>query len=271
LRAPAVDDLRHRIRPAGPRRRGGPVYGLLARHPHLPRVHDHLRDSGIPRWVGRCARCPDAEHDSGHCEHLHPVLVRRRHRRWLRQHQRFADREPPARRTGELPRHIRACVGRLRTLPAHAAHLGPAAPGASRESKPGGGGGMNRGDTSRRWVRRTIGAAILIFVVLLPQFATAGQLFFADTVLVAIMFATSTNLLFGQAGIPSFGQAGFFGAGAYAAALAADRGAPVLLSLLLGTVVAALVGLLASLIAWRTTGLAFSMITLAFAQSLYSI
>lgn len=134
---------------------------------------------------------------------------------------------------------------------------------------------MNRGDTSlssgRRWIRRTIGAAILILVVLLPQFATAGQLFFADTVVVAIMFATSTNLLFGQAGIPSFGQAGFFGAGAYAAALAADRGAPVLLSLLLGTIVAALVGLLASLIAWRTTGLAFSMITLAFAQSLYSL
>ena len=33
----------------------------------------------------------------------------------------------------------------------------------------------------------------------------------------------------------------------------------------------ALVGLVASLVAWRTTGLAFSMLTLAFAQSLYTL
>lgn len=126
--------------------------------------------------------------------------------------------------------------------------------------------------TSRR--KLSILAAVvcvLVLVLALPQFATAGQLSFAGGVLVAIIFATSTNLLFGQAGIPSFGQAGFFGAGAYATALAADRGAPVLISLVAGTVVAALVGLVASLVAWRTTGLAFSMLTLAFAQSLYTL
>ncbi len=117
-----------------------------------------------------------------------------------------------------------------------------------------------------------VALVLTVLVVLgLPQLATAGQLFFANTVVVAVVFATSTNLLFGQGGIPSFGQAGFFGSGAYAAALASDRGLPVLVCLTVGIVVAAAVGAVAGLIAWRSSGLAFSMLTLAFAQSLYTL
>lgn len=121
--------------------------------------------------------------------------------------------------------------------------------------------------------RRALALAALgvLFVVAYPQVATAGQLSFGNTVVIAVIFATSTNLLFGQAGIPSFGQAGFFGAGAYAAALAAHEGLPVLLCLLVGIVAGALVGVVAAAVAWRSAGLAFSMLTLAFAQSLYTI
>lgn len=125
--------------------------------------------------------------------------------------------------------------------------------------------------TSRRIVATACLVLVVVLVLGLPQVATAGQLFFANTVVVAIVFATSTNLLFGQGGIPSFGQAGFFGSGAYAAALASDRGLPVLLCLLAGIVAAAAVGAVAGLIAWRSSGLAFSMLTLAFAQSLYTL
>ncbi|QWF21326.1 branched-chain amino acid ABC transporter permease [Nocardioides sp. LMS-CY] len=121
--------------------------------------------------------------------------------------------------------------------------------------------------------RRALALAALgvLFVVVYPQLATAGQLSFANTVVIAVVFATSTNLLFGQAGIPSFGQAGFFGAGAYAAALAAHEGLPVILCLLIGILAGALVGVVAAAVAWRSAGLAFSMLTLAFAQSLYTI
>lgn len=112
---------------------------------------------------------------------------------------------------------------------------------------------------------------VLVFVLILPQLATAGQLFFWTTVVVAIVFATSTNLLFGQAGIPSFGQAGFFGAGAYTTALLAQSDLPVLLVLLAAILVGAAVAAVAAVIAWRSTGLVFSMLTLAFAQSLYTI
>lgn len=112
---------------------------------------------------------------------------------------------------------------------------------------------------------------VVLFVLLYPQIATAGQLSFANTVVIAIVFATSTNLLFGQAGIPSFGQAGFFGAGAYATALSSHAGLPVILSIAIGMCAGAIVGAIAALIAWRTSGLAFSMLTLAFAQSLYTL
>jgi branched-chain amino acid transport system permease protein len=125
-------------------------------------------------------------------------------------------------------------------------------------------------DVPQRWA---LGLAVLgvVLVFAYPQVATAGQLSFANTVVIAVIFATSTNLLFGQAGIPSFGQAGFFGAGAYATALASHHELPILLSLLVGILAGALVGLVAGAVAWRTTGLAFSMLTLAFAQSLYTL
>lgn len=113
--------------------------------------------------------------------------------------------------------------------------------------------------------------SVITFVLLYPQFATAGQLFFANTVVIAIIFATSTNLLFGQAGIPSFGQAGFFGAGAYATAISSHAGLPVLVNIGIGILVGAIVGAIAAMIAWRASGLAFSMLTLAFAQSLYTL
>lgn len=124
---------------------------------------------------------------------------------------------------------------------------------------------------SSRWLPLVVALLGLLVVLAMPQVATAGQLFFANTVVVAIVFATSTNLLFGQAGIPSFGQAGLFGAGAYAAALASQRGIPVLFSILIAVLVAAAVGAVAAAVAWRSTGLAFSMLTLAFAQSLYTL
>jgi branched-chain amino acid transport system permease protein len=112
---------------------------------------------------------------------------------------------------------------------------------------------------------------VVVFVVVLPQYVTIGDLYFWETAAVAVLFATSTNLLFGQAGIPSFGQAAFFAVGAYTAALAAQNDWPVVPALLLGIALAAAAAGVAGVLAWRVTGLAFSMLTLAISQSLYTI
>ena len=128
-----------------------------------------------------------------------------------------------------------------------------------------------RGITARRLGGLAVAVVVVLFVLLLPQYATIGDLYFWETAAVAVLFATSTNLLFGQAGIPSFGQAAFYAVGAYTAALAAEHHWPVLLALLVGTLLAGAAAAVAGVLAWRVTGLAFSMLTLAISQMLYTL
>ena len=117
----------------------------------------------------------------------------------------------------------------------------------------------------------------------------AGRPGFIDlgtTIVIFALFAMGFNLLFGHVGDLSFGHAMFFTIGAYATALytkgfnvqvfgqafawpgANSFGACVALSLGL---VAVLAFLLARLIVPRSSGIYFSMITLAFAQVVYFV
>ncbi|MEW9807324.1 branched-chain amino acid ABC transporter permease [Mesorhizobium marinum] len=89
-------------------------------------------------------------------------------------------------------------------------------------------------------------------------------------VLVLAVFAMGYNLLFGYAGLLSLGHAMFFGAGLYAAGLTMyhlDWGVPAafLAGLAAGAVLAFCVGMLAL----RTTGVAFMIVTMMFAQVAY--
>lgn len=110
-----------------------------------------------------------------------------------------------------------------------------------------------------------------VLVIAWPRLLGSSALFFWDTTAISVLFATSVSLLFGGAGIPSFGQAAFYGAGAYAVAEVAAHSWPVPLALLLGVVVAGVLAFLTSLITWRATGLAFAMLTLAIAQAIYTL
>jgi branched-chain amino acid transport system permease protein len=80
--------------------------------------------------------------------------------------------------------------------------------------------------------------------------------------------ALSYDLLFGRTGLLSFGHALFVAAGSYTAALALARpgvglGAAVGIALVVGVVLPLVVGA----VALRVTGIAFAMVTLAFAQA----
>ena len=78
--------------------------------------------------------------------------------------------------------------------------------------------------------------------------------------------AAGYDLLFGRTGLLSFGHALYFALGVYTTAALVTRGVPLglaaLLALGLGTTVAAALGA----VALRVDGIAFSMVTLAFAQ-----
>lgn len=121
-----------------------------------------------------------------------------------------------------------------------------------------------------RWAPWLAGSAIVVAGVSLSR--EHATIYFWSTVAVMALYAASVNLLIGYAGIPSFGQAAYFGIGAYTVGLlSAAAPAPMLLAIALGGIVAATAALLVGLVGLRVSGLAFSMLTLAFAQALYTI
>jgi branched-chain amino acid transport system permease protein len=92
-------------------------------------------------------------------------------------------------------------------------------------------------------------------------------------ILVWGVFGIGFDILFGFTGLLSFGQSAFYGTGGMIAAyLLTIVGFPrVLISILIGTIVAAIVGYLVGLIALRRTGIYFAMITVAIAEVFYFV
>ena len=92
-------------------------------------------------------------------------------------------------------------------------------------------------------------------------------------VMIYAIFALSLELLVGQTGLVCFGQAAFFGIGAYAAVLLSPEGNSASLAWLLPACVisAALYALAVGALSLRTQGVYFIMVTLAFAQMAYYV
>lgn len=82
------------------------------------------------------------------------------------------------------------------------------------------------------------------------------------------LFGLGFDLLFGYTGLLSFGQAAFFGTGGFLSGYLLVNGIVpnVYAALAIGTVVAAIYGMVIGLFALRRTGIYFAMITLAFGE-----
>ena len=108
---------------------------------------------------------------------------------------------------------------------------------------------------------------LLALVMLVGETLPAFRLRLASEILIFGLFALSLDVLLGYTGLPSLGHALYFGSAAYAAAVVArDHTDSFFAGLATGVVVAALVAAVAGLIALRTAGVFFLMITLAFGQ-----
>lgn len=91
-------------------------------------------------------------------------------------------------------------------------------------------------------------------------------------VMVAALFALSLHLMMGPGGMASFGHAAFFGLGAYGAALFFKAaGLPMGLVIVLGPVIAAIGALIIGWFCIRLSGVYLAMLTLAFAQIVWSV
>ena len=118
------------------------------------------------------------------------------------------------------------------------------------------------------------GLAVFLVLAALPLLARSSPytLVLGVDVLVAVLFATSLHFIVGPGGMHSFGHAAYFGLGAYGAALAVKWfAAPMGVALATAPVAAALGALLFGWFAVRLSGVYLAMLTLAFAQIVWSI
>ena len=86
------------------------------------------------------------------------------------------------------------------------------------------------------------------------------------------LFAMSANIILGYTGMITFGQAAYFGVGAYTSAfILLNTSVPLPLAVLFGAVSAGLIAVVIGYFSTRATSVYFAMLTLAFAQMIYAI
>ncbi|MDW8467927.1 MAG: ABC transporter permease [Burkholderiales bacterium] len=116
-------------------------------------------------------------------------------------------------------------------------------------------------------------AALVVALAFLP-FAARGYPYLAVLaidILIAVLFAASLHFIMGPGGMPSFGHAAYFGLGAYGAALLVKGlGAPMEAALLIAPLAALAGALVFGWFAVRLSGVYLAMLTLAFAQIVWS-
>jgi branched-chain amino acid transport system permease protein len=110
-------------------------------------------------------------------------------------------------------------------------------------------------------------------LALFPLFTGSFGVDLVTKIMVYAIFALSLELLVGSTGLVCFGQAAFFGIGAYAAVLLTPQDGPAALWWLLpvSVLAAALYALAVGALSLRTKGVYFIMVTLAFAQMAYYV
>ena len=115
-------------------------------------------------------------------------------------------------------------------------------------------------------------AVALAVLLVLPMLAPDYIVKLATQAIVFALVAFSLNFVVATGGILSFGHAAFFGIGAYTSAIAVkDFGVHVGIAMFIAPVVAGLVALFAGWFIVRRTGIYLAMLTLAFAQIVWSV
>jgi branched-chain amino acid transport system permease protein len=117
-----------------------------------------------------------------------------------------------------------------------------------------------------------IGAIALALLIATPLVAGDYALSVLTEIAILVLVAASLHFIMGPGGMPSFGHAAYFGLGAYGAALAAKyAGASMAGGLVAAPLLAGLGGLVFGWFCVRLSGVYLAMLTLAFAQIVWSI
>src|SRR5690606_2439359 len=287
----------HALRARHPRGRREPVDGDRARHRRAQGVHARVRRRRRRRGPRRRARVAVLRVRLAAPRRVAPHLRVHRHRH---RRARLADRSGRRVRARRGPAAVRELLPRLRRphrrAPARAraprpshrppregsrmtTQTAPPAPATPADDAPRAERTVRRAP-SGTIVRTVAGLALVVLLACLPLLAihvpgvlpgptyTPGALQMMALCWLIGALALSYHLLFGVAGLLSFGHALYFAAGVYGLAIVLDTTEiPLLpaaaLVLVGGIVLAHVVGA----ISLRVTGISFAMVTLAFAQA----
>lgn len=121
-----------------------------------------------------------------------------------------------------------------------------------------------------RWLPEA--ATIVALLVFPSAFALiGGTADMADRILIWGIFGLGFDILFGFTGLLSFGQAAFFGSGGFMTAYLLTTGFTdnAMVALLIGTIFAAILGVIIGALSLRRSGIYFAMLTLAFGEMFY--
>jgi branched-chain amino acid transport system permease protein len=118
-----------------------------------------------------------------------------------------------------------------------------------------------------------IGALVaLAAAALLPLVGGNYAMTVGSEIAIFVIFAASLHFLMSVGGLASFGHAAYFGLGAYGVAfLAKMAGLPMIVALLLGPLLGCLGAAVFGFFCVQLSGVYFAMLTLAFAQIVWSI
>jgi branched-chain amino acid transport system permease protein len=119
---------------------------------------------------------------------------------------------------------------------------------------------------------RLAALVVMALAAALPLFAGNYALTVGAEIAIFVIFAASLHFLMSVGGLASFGHAAYFGLGAYGVAfLAKMAGLPMIVCLLTGPLLGCLGAIVFGFFAVRLSGVYFAMLTLAFAQIVWSI
>ena len=112
----------------------------------------------------------------------------------------------------------------------------------------------------------------LLLLLPVPLFAGEFYQYLLTQIFIASLMAIAFNLLLGTTGLLSFGQAAFFGVGAYTVGLLLTKGGfQTLSALALAPVVAAVAAGIVGFFCVRLSGVHFAMLSLAFGQLIFTV
>jgi branched-chain amino acid transport system permease protein len=121
-------------------------------------------------------------------------------------------------------------------------------------------------------LERLAAIALVVLAATLPLAGGSYALTVGSEIAVFVIFAASLHFLMSVGGLASFGHAAYFGLGAYGVAfLAKMAGLPMIACLLLGPLLGCLGAAVFGFFTVQLSGVYFAMLTLAFAQIVWSI